>query len=208
MGSLSPPMDFSALLSAFGLSGAAGLNAYIPLVLVAVLGRAGVVTLRAPFDVLGSWWVIAILATFLVVEVVVDKVPGADHVNDVVQTFVRPAAGAVLFATSSGAIGEAHPGVALVCGLVLAFGVHATKAVARPVVNATTLGVGAPVVSTVEDVASAVTSVVAVFLPLLVAFLFVAFVGVAVWVWSRRQRLRRARTARSDAGGDAAARLR
>ena len=184
-------MEVTALLSAFGLSSAAGLNAYIPLVLVAVLGRAGVITVSAPFDVLTSWWAIALLAVFLVVEVIVDKVPGADHINDVVQTFVRPAAGAILFASSSGVASDVHPALALGCGLVLAFGVHATKAAARPVVNTTTMGSGAPVVSTSEDIASAVTSVLAVFLPILVALLLVAFVVVGVWIWVRLRRLRR-----------------
>lgn len=188
-------MELSAILSAFGLSTAAGLNAYVPLLLIAVLGRLGLVTMRAPFDVLTSWWAIAVLSVFLVVEIVVDKVPGADHVNDIVQTFIRPAAGAVLFAISSGVIGEAHPAVALVCGLVLAFGVHATKAAARPVVNASTLGIGAPFVSTAEDIASFVTSLIAVFLPFLVALFVVLLLACAYWVWSRRRRQRQQRAA-------------
>ena len=191
-------MELSAILSAFGLSSAAGLNAYVPLLLIAILGRLNLLTLRAPFDVLTSWWAIAVLSVFLIVEIVVDKVPGADHVNDIVQTFIRPAAGAVLFATSSGAIGESHPAVALVCGLVLAFGVHATKAAARPVVNASTLGIGAPVVSTVEDIASFITSLVAVFLPILVALFVVLLLACAYWVWSRRRRQRRQRIARGS----------
>ncbi len=180
-------MDVSALLSALGLSGAAGLNAYIPLMLIAALARSGAVHLAAPFDVLGSWWALTALGVLLAIEIVVDKVPGADHVNDVVQTFVRPAAGAVLFASQSGVAGLSHPGIAFGCGLVLALGVHATKAAARPVVNAATLGVGAPVISTAEDVLSAATSVIAVFLPFLMGVVVVAFLVLAFWVWSRRR---------------------
>lgn len=185
-------MELAGILGAFGLSGAAGLNAYVPLLLVAALGRAGALRLASPFDVLTQTWALVLLSVLLVVELVVDKVPGADHVNDLVQTFVRPAAGAVLFAASAGVLTDVHPAVPLACGLVLALGVHATKAAARPVVNATTVGFGAPVVSVLEDVAALSTSLVAVFLPILVAAILVLFAAAAYWVWSRRRRRRRA----------------
>lgn len=180
-------MALAGILSAFGLSGAAGLNAYIPLLLVAVLGRLGVVHLGEPWTILTQTWAIVLISVLLVVELVVDKVPGADHVNDVIQTFVRPAAGAILFAANAGVITDAHPAIPLVLGLVVAFSVHATKAAARPVVNASTLGVGAPVVSVIEDFISIVTSVVAIFAPLIVLGLVVAFTVVVFMVWSRRR---------------------
>lgn len=186
-------MALAGILSAFGLSGAAGLNAYVPLMLVAVLGRLGVLHLGEPFDVLTRWWAIAIIGVLLLVEIVVDKVPGADHVNDVVQTFVRPAAGAILFAASAGIITDMHPAVALVAGLLIAFSVHATKAAARPVVNASTLGVGAPVVSTIEDIVATITSLVAVFLPFIILAVALLFGGAAFWVFRRRRNLRKAK---------------
>src|SRR5262249_38354406 len=150
-----------------GLAGAAGLNAYVPLLGVAVLGRLNVIALAPPFDVLMHPIAIGALVLLLALEVVVDKVPGADHVNDVVQTFIRPAAGALLFLGGSGAGGQVSPLVLLVAGLVTAFGVHATKAAVRPAVNVTTLGVGTPVVSLIEDVLSAITTLVAVLVPVL-----------------------------------------
>lgn len=181
-------MDISQIITAFGLAGSAGLNAYIPLLLVSVLGKFGVIHLNAPFDVLTNPLVIAALAVLLVIEVVVDKVPGADHVNDVVQTIVRPAAGAILFAGNSGAIGNMSPELSLALGLVMAFGVHAAKAAARPVVNATTLGIGAPVISVAEDVTSLIGSVLAIFLPLL----FLVFVmAIAYFVYRISQKFKR-----------------
>jgi hypothetical protein len=168
------------IVSAFGLAGAAGLNAYIPLLIVAILGRAEVLKLNAPFDALTSWWAIGALIILLIIEVVVDKVPGADHVNDAVQTFVRPAAGAILFAANAGVIRDASPVLALIVGLILAFGVHATKAATRPVINATTVGLGAPVMSVMEDVTSAVASLLAIYAPLLFV-LFALIVGFLVY---------------------------
>lgn len=175
----------AGILGAFGLSGAAGLNAYIPLLLVAILGRVGVIHLAAPFAVITHAAVIAVLAVLLLVEIVVDKVPGADHVNDMVQTFVRPAAGAVLFAAQSGAVAQMHPAVPIVCGLLIAFGVHATKAAARPVVTASTLGVGTPFVSATEDAVSLGASLAAVFAPLVVLAVIVFFAACGYWIWSR-----------------------
>ena len=177
-------MEVLAILSAFGLSGAAGLNAYIPLLSVAILGRLGVIHLSAPFDLLTTLPVIIVLGVLLVVEIVVDKVPGADHVNDIIQTFVRPIAGAILVGAQVGAVDQIPTWLLILCGLLITVGVHATKAAARPVVNATTLGLGAPIVSAGEDAVSLTTSLVAVFAPLVVLALLLLFAGAAYWVWS------------------------
>ncbi len=183
-------MGLTHIITAFGLAGAAGLNAYIPLLVVAVLGKAGMLQLSEPYNVLTSWPAIIALTVFLLIEFVVDKVPGADHVNDVIQTFVRPAAGAVLFAANTGVVQGLDPTVAIVAGLVLALGVHSAKAAARPAVNLATLGVGAPVVSVIEDVTSAVASFLAIFAPVLF-ILFVACIGYVVWRIGRKIRSRK-----------------
>lgn len=183
-------MVLTNIVSAFGLAGAAGLNAYIPLLIVAILGRAEVIKLSEPFDLLTSWWAIGALVTLLVVEFIVDKVPGADHVNDIVQTIVRPAAGAVLFAANAGLVKDASPVLALGLGLLLAFGVHATKATARPVINAATLGVGAPVVSIAEDVTSIIASILAVFAPVLYIIFILCVAYILFRVVRRVQRKR------------------
>ncbi len=178
------------VISAFGLAGAAGLNAYIPLLIVAVLARAEVIQLQPPFDALSEWWVIGVLVALLAIEVVVDKVPGADHVNDVAQTVVRPAAGAILFAANSGVITEVSPPLAIIVGLLTAGVVHGGKAVARPAINVSTAGVGASVVSFLEDVVSAVGAALAILAPALFV-VFVAAIGYLVYRAVRR--FRRAR---------------
>lgn len=180
------------LLTAFGLSGAAGLNAYIPLLTVGALGRAGVIHLSAPFDALTNGWILGLIVALLIIEIAVDKIPGFDHVNDIVMTFVRPAAGAVLFGASTGAIGDVPSWLAIGAGVVMAFSVHAAKATARPVINAATVGTGAPVISTVEDVISVAASFAAVLLPwLVVAFLIALVIGI-VWLLRRRRAYSRA----------------
>jgi Domain of unknown function (DUF4126) len=185
-------MGITQIITAFGLAGAAGLNAYIPLLAVAVLGRLGFLNLSEPFNILTSWPAIIALSVFLVIEFVVDKVPGADHVNDMVQTFVRPAAGAVLFAANSGVVSGMNPTLALIAGLVLALGVHGAKAAARPAVNLTTMGIGGPVVSIIEDVTSAVATFLAIFAPI-VFVLFALVIGYVVFRLTRKIRARRLR---------------
>ncbi len=176
--------------TAFGLSTAAGLNAYIPLFVVALLSRTTeLVTLSEPYDALASWWVIAIVGVLMVVEILVDKIPIADTIDNVINTFIRPAAGAILFAASTNVIGL-HPAVAAVCGVVVAGGVHAAKSAARPVVTAATAGTGNPIVSTIEEAISFILSVLAVVAPYLVLAVLVVFASLALW-WVVRRRRRR-----------------
>ena len=112
----------SGLSAAFGLSGSAGLNAYIPLLVVALAARFPMsdplVKLQAPFDLLGSWWAIGLIAVLLVIEIVADKIPAIDSINDGIQTFIRPAAGAILFAGSANVITDIHPILSLGAGLL------------------------------------------------------------------------------------------
>ena len=184
----------SGLSAAFGLSGSAGLNAYIPLLLVALAARFPMsdplVKLQAPFDLLGSWWAIGLIAVLLVVEIVADKIPAVDTVNDTIQTFIRPAAGAILFAGSANVITDVHPILALGSGLLVAGGVHATKTAARPVVTVTTGGIGNPIVSTLEDIVAFVVSLLAILLPIIAALLLLTFLFVVIY-FVRRWRQRR-----------------
>jgi hypothetical protein len=129
------------------------------------------------------------LAVLMAIEILVDKVPVADTADDVIHTFVRPAAGALLFAASTRVIGL-HPVLAALCGVILAGGIHAAKTGGRPVVTATTAGVGNPLVSTIEDIAAFATSLMAVLAPCLVLALIMSCLLLLVW-WSERRRVRR-----------------
>jgi len=177
-----------SIFTAFGLSTSAGLNAYVPLLVVALLARfTDLITLNPPWDALESWWVIGVLVVLLLIEILVDKVPAVDTINDTIQTFIRPVAGALLFAASAGTISDAHPVLALICGLLVAGGVHAAKATARPIITGTTGGLANPVVSTLEDVVSLVLAIVSILLPLLALFLLLLIIFLFIR-WRRRRR--------------------
>lgn len=176
------------VFSAFGLSSAAGLNAYLPLLIVGLLARyTDLITLDSPWDALTNPWVLGALTVLLLIEMTADKIPAVDTINDGIQTFIRPVAGAILFAASAQVITDVHPILSIVSGLLIAGGVHTVKATARPVVTATTAGLGNPVVSVAEDIASAVVTVLAIILPLLtgIALLVLLFFTLR---WLRRRR--------------------
>lgn len=176
------------LLTALGLSVPAGLNAYVPLLAVALAERFDLLELKAPFDLLGEWWLIAVIAVLLAVELVADKIPAVDHVNDAIQTFVRPAAGGIVAVAAAGNATDVSPWFLVLAGVLLAGGMHAAKATARPVVNATTGGAGAPVASAVEDAGAVVLSIVAIIAPVLVAVLLIVFAVVLWRLWRRPRR--------------------
>lgn len=197
-----------AALTGIGLSAAAGLNAYVPFLLVALLDRfTGVVDLPAGWEWMSSWWVIGVCAVLLVAEIVLDKVPVVDSMNDTIQTFVRPATGGVVFAATSAARDvesstwvQENPWVTVLAGVVVAGLVHAGKATTRPLVNAATVGVGAPLVSTAEDGASVGLSLAAVFLPILVLVLLALLVWAFVALRRRRRRAEPVTVADEPAG--------
>lgn len=181
----------SALLTGLGLAAPAGLNAYLPLLILALADRfSTAIELERPYDFLSSNWGIAIITLLLTIEIVVDKVPGIDHANDLIQSAVRPAAGAILAMAATTDIEALNPVVAMLLGLLVAGGVHTAKATTRPTVTLATGGLGNPLVSTVEDVAAAATSVVAIFAPLLVLVFLAAFVAFFVWAFRRLRRFR------------------
>jgi hypothetical protein len=178
------------ILAAFGLSGSAGLNAYLPLLVVGLTARfSNLITLSSPWDVLENGWVLGTLGVLLIIEFFADKTPAINHVNDAIQTFVRPTAGAVVFAASTG-VAELNPVVAVILGLLVAGGVHAAKSVVvRPAVTATTGGVANPVVGALEDVTALVISVLAVVLPVLVSAIIILLTALVIWwLWRRAAR--------------------
>jgi hypothetical protein len=205
------------VLTGSGLAASAGLNAYIPLLVMGLLARyTGVIDLPSGWQWLGNGWVLAILAVLLALEFVADKVPALDSVNDALQTVVRPTAGGLAFGAGStsqtltvsdpDSFFRGHQWVPIVAGVALAFGVHAVKAASRPLINTVTAGIGAPVVSTAEDVTSVTVSILAIIMPFLVVIFLVGLAVSVPWLVLRLRRRRRARREQLAAARAAAAR--
>jgi hypothetical protein len=171
------------VLTGTGLAAAAGLNAYIPLLLLG-LGARFFDFLQLP----GGWtwleneWVLGILGVLLVI-----------------QTVVRPASGGIVFGggaasetaavTDPAAFFSSNQWVPIVSGVVIALLVHGAKTAVRPALNMATFGLAAPVASSVEDAGSVLLSLFAVVVPVLVVVALVALVAVFVMLLRRRRRV-------------------
>jgi len=177
-----------SIFSAFGLSASAGLNAYIPLLVIALLGRfTDLIQLNSPWDTLTSWWIIGLLVILSSIEFFADKVPAINHINDVIQTFVRPIAGAIVFAASAQVISDVHPVLAMAAGLLIAGSVHAVKSAAvRPAITATTGGAGNIPVSVAEDLTATVLSILAIVIPVLFAVIAILLTAFIIWLLWRK----------------------
>ena len=183
------------ILAGFALAGAAVLNAWLPLLIVGLAARfTDWITLSSPYNLLSDPIVIVILLVLLGIEVFADKIPAVDSINDVIQTVIRPSAGAILFAANAGAFSDLNPVLALVLGLLAAGSVHAVKATSRPVITATTGGLANPLVSILEDLTAAVVTILALIAPVVAIIVFALF---AFGLW-RLVRMFRRRLARQE----------
>lgn len=167
------------LLTGTGLAAAAGLNAYVPLIVLGLGSRfLDFIQLPSGWAWLGNEWVLIILGVLLVIEVIADKIPVVDNINDWVQTVVRPVAGGIVFGggsstetafvTNPDEFFSSNQWVPIVVGIVIALAIHLVKSAARPVINTLTAGFGGAAVSTAEDAGAVGLSLSALLLPLLV----------------------------------------
>jgi uncharacterized membrane protein len=195
------------LLTGAGLATAAGLNAYIPLLLFGLGARFfDWVQLPPAWAWLSNEWVLVVIGVLLVLEIVADKIPAVDSVNDIVQTVVRPTAGGILFGAGTGSqtVAVTDPAsfftsnawVPVAIGVVLSLVVHVGKTMARPAANAASFGLAAPVLSTVEDGVSLALAFFAIVLPILV---IVGIIGVVIGGIALIRRSRRRKKLKADA---------
>ena len=195
------------LLTGAGLATAAGLNAYIPLLLFGLGARFfDWVQLPPAWAWLSNEWVLVVIGVLLVLEIVADKIPAVDSVNDIVQTVVRPTAGGILFGAGTGSqtVAVTDPAsfftsnawVPVAIGVVLSLVVHVGKTMARPAANAASFGLAAPVLSTVEDGVSLALAFFAIVLPILV---IVGIIGVVIGGVALIRRSRRRKKLKADA---------
>ncbi len=187
------------LLTGLGLATASGLNAYIPLLALGLLSRfTDLITLPHGWAWLENGWVMTIVAVLLVVEIVADKIPALDSINDTIQTFVRPTSGGIVFGsgtaaqtaavTDPGAFAHSGQWIPIVVGVLVALVVSLTKSTVRPAANVATAGVAAPVLSTIEDGVSIALVFVAILIPVVVLVVLVALVWGFVKLLRRRHR--------------------
>jgi len=181
----------SNLFTAVGLGLGAGVNAYATLLMFGLLARWKPLMFKSEMATFfASTPVLIVVAVLYVVEFLADKVPAIDHAWDVVHTFIRPAAGALVgwAATSQ----DVPKGVVIIASVLAggaALTTHTAKATLRAASTATTAGIANPVLSLFEDLFAFVNAIIAVLLPWIVAVV-VVIVTIFFLQLSRRYRKR------------------
>ena len=176
-------MDFiSTLAISMGASWVSGINLYAAVATLGLLGRFADLKLPGDLDVVTNWWVIGVALFLFVIEFIADKIQLVDSVWDVIHTFIRIPAGAVLAATAFGDFDRSVQVIALLLGGGLAMSSHGTKAAARAVINTSPEPVSNIVVSLSEDLLAVGTVVAAVFLPVLLFVIVGAGLIFSFWL--------------------------
>jgi hypothetical protein len=180
----------TSLLTSAGLGIGAGINAYATLLVFGLLARWQPTIFH---DELAHFFsatpVLIVVGLLYCVEFIADKVPAVDHVWDMIHTFIRPAAGAVV---SWAAVSERIPHGAVIIASILAgsvaLGAHATKATIRGASTVSTAGFANPILSLFEDVFAFATAIIAVLLPWLVIAVIAAVTLFFVTLYRRVRR--------------------
>jgi hypothetical protein len=172
-------MNFiSTLAIAMGASWVSGINLYASVATLGLLSRFAHLKLPGELDVLTSWWVIGIATALYIVEFLADKIPLVDSTWDVIHTFIRVPAGAILAAASFGDFDKTIQVIAFLFGGGLALTSHGTKAAARAIINTSPEPVSNIVASTLEDALAVLSIVCAVFVP--VALFIIVAAGLVI----------------------------
>jgi len=158
----------STIAIAMGASWVSGINLYAAVATLGLLGRFSHLRLPGELEVLTSWWVIGIAVVLYVIEFVADKVPYVDSTWDVIHTFIRVPAGAVLAASAFGDFDRSIQVIALLLGGGLALSSHGTKAATRAMLNASPEPVSNWIASIAEDIVAVLSVVASVFVPVLI----------------------------------------
>ena len=176
---------FSTLSLALGSAWTSGINLYATVTVLGLLQKIGWAKLPGGLDALDNWWIIGISAGLYVIEFAADKIPYVDSVWDVVHTFIRVPAGAIL---AYAATTQLDPSITIPAALVggtFAFASHGTKAAARIGANLSPEPVSNWILSLVEDIIAFVGAILAVFAPILIAIVLAVFTLLFIWFFPK-----------------------
>lgn len=178
-----------ALSLAMGTAWTSGINLYATVAALGIANRLEMIQLPQNLEVLSHPGVIAIACIMYVIEFVADKVPYVDNGWDVLHTFIRVPAGAILAAQSLGDMNPALELMAYLAGGSIALVAHGTKATTRLAINASPEPFSNWVASFAEDI-MVLGGVWLMFNhPIVMIILVLAFLGLMAWLIPKMFRL-------------------
>jgi Domain of unknown function (DUF4126) len=167
---------------AMGTAWTSGINLYATVAALGIASQAGMIQLPPDLQVLGRPAVIAVACIMYVIEFFADKVPYVDSGWDVLHTFIRVPAGAILAARSLGDMNPALELAALLAGGSIALAAHGTKAATRLAINASPEPFSNWAASIAEDI-SVFGSIWLMFNhPVIMMTLVLVFLALVVWL--------------------------
>jgi hypothetical protein len=167
---------------ALGAGFSSGLNLYATVATLGLLQRIGVLHLPTSLQILSHPWVLGIAIALYLIEFLADKIPYFDTIWDVIHTFIRPPAAALLaYAAAGGVSAEWRWGAALLAGGV-ALTSHGTKASARAAVNTSPEPFSNWALSFGEDVLAVWLTWMATAHPLATTIVVVALVALSIFL--------------------------
>jgi hypothetical protein len=172
---------FSTLSLALGSAWTSGINLYATVTTLGLLQKFGAAKLPGGLDVLDNWWIIGVAAFLYLVEFFADKIPYVDSVWDVIHTFIRVPAGAIVAYAATNQTDATVMTVATLLGGGLAFSSHGTKAALRAGANISPEPVSNWILSIIEDIIAFAGAVLSVFAPILIAIVLGIFVIFFIW---------------------------
>src|ERR1044071_6216611 len=158
----------STIAIAMGSAWVSGINLYACVATLGLLSRFAHLKLPGELEVVTNGWVIGVAVALYVIEFVADKVPWIDSTWDVIHTFIRVPAGAVLAASAFGDFDRSIQLIALLLGGGLALSSHGTKAATRAMLNASPEPVSNWIASITEDIVAVLSIIASCFVPVLI----------------------------------------
>jgi hypothetical protein len=179
----------AALAIALGAGWASGLNTYAVVLVLGIAQLLGLATLPHDLQVLGSPWVLAAAALLFALNFLADKIPYVDSLNDLLHTFVRVPAGALL---AFGAADQTTPEIAVIAALLggtLAAGSHIAKTGSRALINTSPEPFSNIAASITTDALVIAGLVLAITHPITFLCLLALFVAGLIWLLPKLVRL-------------------
>ncbi len=170
---------------ALGSAWTSGINLYATVSVLGLLQKFGATKLPGGLDVLDNWWIIGVAGFLYAVEFFADKIPYVDSVWDVVHTFVRVPAGAIVAYAATNQMDAGVGVIATLLGGGLAFSSHGTKAALRAGANLSPEPVSNWVLSITEDIIAFIGTFMAVFAPIAIAIVLIVFSIFFVWFFPK-----------------------
>jgi len=182
----------TAVALGIGLSASTGFRVFVPMLVASVAAHFGILPLSDSFHWMGSWAAIISFGTATVMEIAAYYIPFVDNLLDTITTPLAVGAGTLLMTSVLPVDNEL---VRWITGFVVGGGAAATiqsgSVVSRLTSSKLTAGAGNPIVSTGENIAALGGSVLSLFIPVIIAALFIiaAFaIFRMLYLWRRRKK--------------------